>query len=92
MIADSEKSKTISISEFKAHCTEQIRAVSEQGGTLAITRHGKVVAVVKPPEPDPAKAASTSLLGAGKGTATFSPDYDPHAPAFDEDEWEMNRE
>lgn len=34
MIAESEKPKTISISEFKAHCTEQLRAVEEQGITL----------------------------------------------------------
>jgi hypothetical protein len=32
-----------------------------------------------------------ALLGAGKATATLNESYDPHAPAFDEEDWEMNR-
>ena len=28
-----------------------------------------------------------ALLGAGKGTARFAPDYDPSEPAFPPDDW-----
>jgi len=87
MITGSETPRTISISEFKAHCTEQLRAVEEQGITLEITRHGKVIAIAKPPESGP---SPISLLGAGKGTAFLTDSYDPHEPAFAESDWEMN--
>ena len=87
-----EKPNTISISKFKAHCTEQLRFVEEKGITLEITRHGKTIAVAKPPHTEPAENGPMPLLGVGKGTATLSPEYDPHSSAFGEDEWEMNRE
>lgn len=87
MITESGKPKSISISEFKSHCTEQLRAVEEQGITLEITRHGKVIAIAKPPE---SAAPPSSLLGAGKGTAFLTDSYDPHEPAFAESDWEMN--
>ncbi|MEX2579548.1 MAG: type II toxin-antitoxin system Phd/YefM family antitoxin [Verrucomicrobiales bacterium] len=89
MITESKKPKTISISEFKAHCTEQLRAVQEEGITLEITRHGKVIAVARPPEPGHSPA---NLLGAGKDSAHLTDSYDPHAPAFEEDDWEMNKD
>ena len=89
MITDSEEPKTISVSEFKAHCTEQLRAVEEQGITLEITRHGKVIAVARPPEPS---SSETSLLGAGKDSACLTDSYDPHAPAFAESDWELNED
>ena len=89
MVTETEKTKTISISEFKARCTEQLRAVAEEGITLEITRHGKVIAVAKPPHPGP---GSGTLLGAGRETACLTESYDPHEPAFGEDEWEMNRD
>lgn len=78
--------RQISISEFKAHCTEEIRAVEKGGLILEITRHGKTVALVGKPAEEPL----APLLGAGKATATLNEAYDPHAPAFDEEDWEMN--
>ena len=48
MIAEADKVKKISITEFKAHCTEEIRAIEEHGGVLEITRHGKTVASLTP--------------------------------------------
>jgi prevent-host-death family protein len=38
--------RQISISEFKAHCTEEIREVEKGELVLELTRHGKTVAVV----------------------------------------------
>ncbi len=78
--------RKISITDFKAHCTEEIRAVEKGNLLLELTRHGKTVAVLGKPVPKPIPP----FLGAGKGTATLNESYDPHAPAFDEDDWEMN--
>lgn len=87
MINEAEKLRIISVSDFKAHCTEQLRAVEEQGITLKITRHGKVVAIARPPKP---AAAPGVLLGAGTSSAKINDSYDPHTPAFAEDDWECN--
>ncbi len=51
-----------------------------------------MIAVAKPPLTEPAEIGPMPLLGVGKGTATLSPEYDPHVPAFGEDEWEINHE
>ena len=61
--------------------------MEDEGITLQITRHGKVIAIAKPPEPPP---AATPFLGAGKDSATLNDSYDPHAPAFAEDDWDIN--
>lgn len=82
------KARKIPISKFKVHCTEELRAVEEEGVTLEITRHGKVIAVAHAPEPKPQPG---SILGAGIGFATISPGVDLTEPAFDEDEWFMNQ-
>jgi len=87
MINEVEKPRKISVSDFKAHCTEQLRAVEEEGITLEITRHGKVVAIARPPEPEPTPGV---LLGAGIASAKLNDSYDPHAPGFAEDDWECN--
>ena len=50
MIARDEKVRTISVTDFKAHCTEQLRTVEKDGVSLAVTRHGKVIALVRQPE------------------------------------------
>lgn len=85
--------KRIPISEFKARCTEELRAVEETGVILEITRHGKIIAkVMQQEEEPPAPKTMADWIGSMRGTVTFSPDYDPHAPAFEDDEWEMNRD
>lgn len=73
--------------EFKDHCTEEMRGVEKGEVVLQVTRHGKTIAEVCKPEEEP----DAPFLGAGKGTVTLNPSYDPHAPAFDEEDWEMNR-
>ena len=79
--------KQLSISEFKAHCTEEIRALEKGGTIIELTRHGKKVAVV---QPAPTAVSPTDLkgwIGSGKGTVIFGPGYDPAAPAWDSDDW-----
>ena len=39
----------LSISEFKAKCTQVVREVATHPYTIEITNRGKVVAVVSPP-------------------------------------------
>lgn len=80
--------RQISITDFKAHCTEEIRAVEKGDLLLELTRHGKTVAVVQPPSAGPSSPTLEDWVGSGKGTVTFGPGYDPHAPAFDPDDWE----
>lgn len=88
-IETSAKIKQVPISEFKAHCSEELREIEENDTIIEITRHGKVIAVAKAPEPEPVVG---SLLGAGIGTATIAPGADLTEPIFDHDEWEMNQE
>lgn len=82
------KRKKVSVSDFKTHCTEYLKAVESGNQEIEITRHGKIIAVaMAPAEADNAFI----LLGAGKETAIINESYDAHAPAFDNDEWEMNQ-
>jgi antitoxin (DNA-binding transcriptional repressor) of toxin-antitoxin stability system len=83
--------KALPISEFKAHCTEELRNV-ELGATLQITRHGKVVATVLPPQSPAAPEGLGDWIGSGSGMISFGPDYDPHDPAVDPESWEALNE
>jgi prevent-host-death family protein len=80
--------KQISVSEFKAHCTEEIRAVEKGDTILELTRHGKKVAVVKSLDIPASTPDLGCWIGSGKGTVAFGPDYDPNAPAWDSADWE----
>ena len=80
--------RQISITEFKAHCTEEIREVEKGELVLELTRHGKTVAVVQSASASPAAPTLEDWVGRGKGTVTFAPGYDPAAPAWDPEDWE----
>ncbi|MFU8894062.1 MAG: type II toxin-antitoxin system Phd/YefM family antitoxin [Luteolibacter sp.] len=80
--------RQISISEFKAHCTEEIREVEKGDLMLELTRHGKTVAVVQPPSAAPSAPTLEDWVGAGRGLVTYAPNYDPAAPAFNPEDWE----
>ena len=80
--------KQISVSEFKAHCTEEIRAVEKGDVLIELTRHGKKVAVVKSPDPAVATPNFASWIGSGRGTVAFGPNYDPAGVAWDSADWE----
>lgn len=80
--------KRLSVSEFKAHCTEEIRAVEKGDTVIELTRQGKKVAVVKSIDAAESPPDLKSWLGSGKGTVTYGPGYDPHAPAYDAADWE----
>lgn len=80
--------KQLSVSAFKAHCTEEIRAVEEGDTVIELTRHGKKVALVKSIDATESPPDLGSWLGSGRGTVTFGPDYHPDAPAYDAADWE----
>jgi len=80
--------KQLSVSEFKAHCTEQIRAVEKGDTVIELTRHGKKVAVVKSIDAAESPPDLKSWLGSGKESVSFGPDYDAHGPAYDAEDWE----
>ena len=79
--------KQLSVSEFKAHCTEEIRAVENGDTVIELTRHGKKVAVVRAADSAGSPVDLESWIGSGKGTVTYGQDYDPHAPAWDSTDW-----
>ncbi len=88
MLTASKNQKTVSVSDFKAHCTEYLREVESGKSEFIITKHSKVIAIAKAPE---ISAAPGSLLGAAVGTATLNPSYDANEPAFQESDWSMNQ-
>lgn len=60
----------MSVTDFKAQCTQVLREVAERRYQVEVTNRGKVVAVVRAPEeespPDP-----KSYVGRLKGTVTY---------------------
>jgi len=86
MIHQDEKPKTISVTEFKAHCTEELRSVEEDGVTLAVTRHGKVIAVVQKPAP-PAPSLQ-EWIGSGNGLMSKEAVSSFDEPTWTPEEWE----
>ncbi len=80
--------KTLSITEFKDHCTEALRTVETKKNILRITRHGKPVAIVSPPVKMPRGKPLGDWLGSGKDVMKLAPDYAPHEPAVGPGEWE----
>jgi prevent-host-death family protein len=78
----------ISVSEFKAKCTQMVREVATLSYPVEITNHGKVVAVVLP-APVEVQVDPKQFWGSLKGTVTYlAPDFDE--PLGDA-EWEASR-
>ncbi len=92
MITRFSPPKTLSVSEFKTHCTDALREVETTGIPLQITRHGRPVAVVCKPGDDSLAQPKTKTLrdwmGSLAGTIEFAADYDPAEPAFSPQDWE----
>ena len=75
----------MSVSEFKAKCTQVVREVAEHPYTVEITNRGKVVAIVSAPIGGE-EANPSQFWGSLKGSVAFiAEDFD--AP-FGEEEWE----
>ncbi|PIE63262.1 MAG: type II toxin-antitoxin system prevent-host-death family antitoxin [Desulfobacter postgatei] len=73
----------ITITEFKAKCTEYVRTVSKTGGSIEITNRGRVVAVVSAPSQ---KSKKNLIFGSLKNTVIhITEDFDD---PLGDDEWE----
>ena len=73
----------ISVSEFKTKCTKIIRDVATLKQTIEITKRGKIVAIVAPPDP-PKKIDPYEFLDCLRGTVIYAPDWDQ---PLGEDDW-----
>lgn len=76
--------RMIKASEFKAKCLSLMDEVAASGEAITITKNGKPVARLVPPEP------RKPLLGAMKGMITITGDI--IAPASDPEDWEALRD
>jgi prevent-host-death family protein len=47
--------KTVSVTEFKAHCLEFLNQVAKTGQALLLTKRGRPTAMVTPPPPPKTK-------------------------------------
>ena len=75
----------VSVSEFRAKCTQYVREVAACPYTVEITNRGKVVAVVSPP-PAETRADTAQFWGSLKGSVTYiAPDFDE---PIGDGEWE----
>ena len=74
---------SISASEFKAKCLEILDRLSKhQLDRVVITKRGKPVAILTPPESD--AEAVRGLHGFMRGSVIIPPDLDLTAPVIDE--------
>ena len=76
----------MAISKFKATCLAVLEKVRKTGKPVLVTRFGKPVAEVIPPQ---VKEQPTRELGALRGTARITGDI--FSPTSAEDDWEVLR-
>lgn len=61
--------KSVSVTEFKAHCLEFLNQVAKTGQSLLLTKRGKPIATVSPASP--ATDEKRWKLGQFEGTVTI---------------------
>jgi len=75
--------QTINASEFKAKCLNILdRLASHELDRVIITKRGQIVAVLTPPQPEPAAVAD--LYGCMRGSVVIPEGFDLTAPVLDE--------
>jgi prevent-host-death family protein len=79
--------KEVAISEFKAKCLALMEQVRKTRQPIRVTRHGKPVAEVVPPQP---VTDRSTWIGSMKDTMKIRGDI--ISPATEEDEWEALRD
>ena len=78
----------IPVTQFKAQCTKLLREVAAGKQSIQVTKHGRIMAVVNPPEELSEPPQKNPLMGCLKGTVTYHPGWDE--PMGDAD-WEACR-
>lgn len=80
--------RQLSISDFAAHCADELASVESGSSVVELTRAGKVVAVIYP-APQPIGHAGTLADWVGTGVGyTLAPGSTLEDPAFEPNEWE----
>lgn len=75
--------RTVSVTEFKAHCLRLIEEVARTGQRIVLTKRGKKIAVLSPPEAEtphyePGKFRGTAEI-VGDLIAPFDVDWESGA-------------
>lgn len=75
--------QSFTATEFKAKCLDIFDQLAARKFTRdTVTKRGKVVAVLTPPDTD--EAAVRQLYGSMRGSVILPPDFDLTAPVLDE--------
>lgn len=82
--------KMVGIAEFKAKCERLLVQMEQDGEPIQLTRRGKVVGVIMPPQPQPAAQPLPSAFGMLKSD-TYRDDLEPEDFVVDPD-WEAKWE
>ena len=77
----------LTVSDFAAHCVDELSVIEKGDTVVELIRDGKVIATINP---TPKKNTGTlaDYIGSGTGTVRFAPGVDPDEPAFSPEEWE----
>ncbi len=78
--------RQLTISDFAAHCVDELSVIEKGDTVVELTRDGKVIATINPASREKTGTLA-DWMGSGAGTVRFAPSYDPHAPAFDPEDW-----
>ena len=76
--------QTMTATKFKATCLKVLDEVERTGESVSITKHGKVTAILTPPEPKPVRDYKP---GKCAGTVTYVGDI--LAPVVSEDDFDL---
>lgn len=79
---DGQEIETISISNFKATCLAVLETVRRTGQPIVVTKHGKPIATITPPQPERPRRWLGCLSEHGKIVG------DVVSPAVSSDTWE----
>lgn len=75
--------RQLTISDFAAHCVDELSAVEKGETVVELIRDGKVIATINPVALEPTGGTLVDWIGSGIGTVRFGPGYDPDALSFD---------
>lgn len=76
----------VTVTDFKAHCTEYLREIANKHDDIYITKRGKIIAVVTEPKP---KDSRNPLYGSLKGSLLhIADDFDE---PLGESDWEASQ-
>lgn len=85
--------RQLTLGNFAAHCLDEIKSVQDGETVIEILGSGgKVIAVLSPPPPEEPAGTLGDWMGSGAGYTSFGPGYDPDAPAFAPEDWDVFQE